>query len=160
MHQCTAVVGVTFLLIIVFVYFEVEHDYFMVIGGDCYHRLLFKFLEWNGKKAVCYVVVCGGKWCQICMRCDEPNFLKLFGFPWYTLSAILCSGLNGYTVKLWGKPIFFLFDKIWHFELTWDPKTTEVTKGVRRSIYHFCHTHLQYGCLWTLLDPNNRDLAF
>ena len=35
----------TFLLFIVFVYFEVEHDYFLVIGGDCYHRLLFKFLE-------------------------------------------------------------------------------------------------------------------
>ena len=35
----------TFLLLIVFVYFEVEHDYFLVIGGDCYHRLLFKFLE-------------------------------------------------------------------------------------------------------------------
>ena len=52
------VVGVTFsifLLFIVFVYFEVEHDYFLVISGDRYYRLLFKFLEWNGKKAVRYV---------------------------------------------------------------------------------------------------------
>ena len=34
------------------------------------------------------------------------------------------------------------------------------TPGVLRSLYHFCHTPLQYGCLWTPLDPTKQDLTF
>ena len=50
--------------------------------------------------------------------------------------------------------------KIWHFKLTWDPKDTEDTEGTRRSLCHFCFKSLQYGCLWTPLDPSNQDLTF
>ena len=44
-----------------------------------------------------------------------------------------------------------------HFELTWDP---EDSKGVRRSLCHFCFKPLQYGCLWTPLATSNQDLTF
>ena len=45
--------------------------------------------------------------------------------------------------------------KIWHFELTQDHLDTE---GNRRSLCQFCFKPLQYGCLWTPLDPSSQDL--
>ena len=50
--------------------------------------------------------------------------------------------------------------KIWHNQLTWDPKDTEDTKGVPMSLFHFSRKPLQYGCLWISLDPSNQELTF
>ena len=50
--------------------------------------------------------------------------------------------------------------KIWHFELTQDHLDTEDTEGNRRSLCLFFSKPLQYGCLWTPLDPHIQDLTF
>ena len=50
--------------------------------------------------------------------------------------------------------------KFWHFELTQDHLGTEDTEGDRRSLCPFCSKPLQYGCLWTPLDPHIQDLTF
>ena len=49
--------------------------------------------------------------------------------------------------------------KIWQFDLTLDHLDPEDPEGMRRSLCFFCSKPLQYGCLWTPLDPSSQDLA-
>ena len=66
---------------------------------------------------------------------------------------------NPYNMGVYGlawTPAF----KFWHFELTQDHLGTEDTEGDRRALCPFCSKPLQYGCLWTPLDPSNQDLTF
>ena len=48
---------------------------------------------------------------------------------------------------------------IWHYELTWDPRTVKTPRVCRRSLSPLTQP-LPYGCLWTPLDPSNQGLTF
>ena len=66
---------------------------------------------------------------------------------------------NLYNMGVYGLP-WTPTSKIWDFELTQDHLDPEDTEGNRRSLRPFCSQPLQYGCLWTPLDPSNQDLTF
>ena len=81
-------------------------------------------------------------------QCNE-NFKKIL--PDFFVTKLHNMGTVG---LLWTPGI-----KMGHFELTQDHLDPEDPKGMRRSLCLFCSKPLQYGCLWTPLDPSSQDLA-
>ena len=65
---------------------------------------------------------------------------------------------NPYNMGVYGLP-WTLAVKIWQFDLTQDHLDPEDTEGMRRSLCSFCSKPLQYGYLWTPLEPSSQDLA-
>ena len=107
----------------------------------------------------CFHVSPGGSWspqtspCVLAMVQTDPAKKTTF-CGWLTCATIL-AGVS-VQINFWT----FLVSKKAHcdFELTWDPKDTEVTEGVQRSLCLFYHKLLQYGCLQTW-DPKDTEVT-
>ena len=90
-------------------------------------------------------------------RFDILSWLRT---TWTLRTPRVCGGhfaffvRNPYNMGVYGLP-WTPAVKIWQFDLTQDHLDPEDPEGMRRSLCLFCSKPLQYGCLWTRMDPSN-----